>query len=155
MNLNEQQLAAYKDMAKDNVTMEMCIWAWLAANCEKFDDSKMESCMEHLYDVASDILDEKNGEIPEEVCYRICLDYFDDEMWKKEDEMEAKKKAERETLAAKQKAKNIIKKTKTGDIFKCSIDEVKGVTVDTKKIVPEPPKAPQTKKTETTQLSLF
>ena len=155
MELTKEQIAAYTDMAKDKVTMQMCIHAWLAANCEKFDDTKLERCLKHLHDVVSEMLDGKDGEVPDEVCYRICLDYFDDEMWKKEEEQEAKEKAEAEERKRKEKQKAIIKKTKTGDIFKCSIDDVTGKTLDEKKIVPEPPKTPAPKKPETAQLSLF
>ena len=44
-----------------------------------------------------------SGEIPDEVCFRICRDYFNDEIWKAEDEENERKKAEEERRA-KEKA---------------------------------------------------
>lgn len=40
-----------------------------------------------------------SGEIPDDVCFRICRDYFNDEIWKAEDEENERKKAEEEERA--------------------------------------------------------
>lgn len=33
-----------------------------------------------------------SGQVPSDTCFRICMDYFNDEVWKAEDEEEKKKK---------------------------------------------------------------
>lgn len=135
MKQTEDQIKAYKEMASNPAdTMESQIRAYLESNCQKFIADKMERCLEHLYDCAYEILEGKIGEIPNKVCFRICQDYFDDEMWKKEDEQKAKEEAERKAREAKaaQKAKDA--KVKTGDMFKSTIDDV-----------PEPKECPRCK----------
>jgi len=103
--MNDEMIKEYKEMAAASPdTMESKIKAHLIENCFKYDESKFEGCMEYLVKIAKDILGGKNGEVPDEVCYRICRDYFDDEIWKKEEEekakMEAEEKAEREANAS-------------------------------------------------------
>lgn len=129
MKPNEKQIEAYKDMAKGSVTMEQAIWAYLAANCDKFNQDKMDRCMKYLNECALSILDGETGDIPDEVCYRICMDYFNDEIWKEEEKQEAREKAEKQAKEAAQRRKEkqlaADKKTKTGDIFSSHIDDVK------------------------------
>lgn len=153
MELTKEQIAAYTDMAKDKVTMQMCIHAWLAANCEKFDDTKLERCLKHLHDVVFEMLNGEDGEVPDEVCYRICLDYFNDEIWRKEDEEIERKEKERQAAEAKRKAKDKIKKTKQGEIFqfKSSIEDVKKEPA--KEPAPKPATEPKPK--NELQISLF
>ena len=153
MELTTEQIDAYKKMGEGKPTMEMCIHAWLAANCEKFDDTKLERCFKHLKEVASEMLDGKDGEVPDETCYRICLDYFDDEIWRKEDEEIERKEKERQAAEAKRKAKDKIKKTKQGEIFqfKSSIEDVKKEPA--KEPAPKPATEPKPK--NELQLSLF
>ena len=81
--MKDELLKQYKAMAKQG-TMEECIDAHLKANCEKYDPKKLKDCVKHLVDVARKILDGKNGEVPDEVCFKICRDYFNDELWKEE-----------------------------------------------------------------------
>ena len=115
--LNEEQIAAYREMAKNasENSMESQIRANLEATCDKFtgNEDKFDRCMAFLNkvcmemlggaDAAEDVQDENykklSGEIPDEVCFRICRDYFNDEIWKAEDEEEARKKAEDEERA--------------------------------------------------------
>lgn len=111
--VNEATIEAYKAMAKDSEcpSMETQIRENLERTCDKFagNEDKFERCISYLEECASEILEGKNGDIPDEVCFRICRDYFNDEIWKKEDEEEAREKAEAEErarLAAEKKAKD-------------------------------------------------
>lgn len=113
--LNDEQIAAYREMAKNagEKSMEAQIRANLESNCDKFagNEDKFDRCMAFLVKCANEILEGKNGDIPDEVCFRICRDYFNDEIWKAEDEDEARKKAEDEERA-KAKAEKKSKKNK-------------------------------------------
>ena len=119
--INQEQIAAYREMAKNasENSMEAQIRANLEAICDKFagNEDKFERCMVFLKKVCLEMLggedaaegDENrnckklSGEIPDEVCFRICRDYFNDEIWKAEDEENERKKAEEERRA-KEKA---------------------------------------------------
>ena len=109
--VNEATIDAYKAMAKDSEcpSMETQIRENLERTCDKFagNEDKFERCISYLEECAREILEGKNGDVPDEVCFRICRDYFNDEIWKKEDEEEAREKAEAEErarLAAEKKA---------------------------------------------------
>ena len=119
--INKEQIAAYREMAKNasENSMEAQIRANLESTCDKFagNEDKFDRCMEFLKKVCLEMLggedaaegNENNickklsGEIPDEVCFRICRDYFNDEIWKAEDEENERKKAEEERRA-KEKA---------------------------------------------------
>lgn len=119
--INQEQIAAYREMAKNasENSMEAQIRANLESTCDKFagNEDKFDRCMVFLKEVCLEMLggedaaegDENrnckkiSGEIPDEVCFRICRDYFNDEIWKAEDEENERKKAEEERLA-KEKA---------------------------------------------------
>ena len=105
--INQEQIAAYREMAKNasENSMEAQIRANLESTCDKFagNEDKFDRCMAFLVQVAKEILEGKNGEISDEVCFRICRDYFNDEIWKAEDEENERKKAEEEERA-KEKA---------------------------------------------------
>lgn len=119
--INQEQIAAYREMAKNasENSMEAQIRASLESTCDKFagNEDKFDRCMEFLKKVCLEMLggedaaegDENrnckilSGEIPDEVCFRICRDYFNDEIWKAEDEENERKKAEEEERA-KEKA---------------------------------------------------
>ena len=110
--VSEATIEAYKAMAKDSEcpSMETQIRENLERTCDKFagNEDKFERCISYLEECASEILEGKNGDVPDEVCFRICRDYYNDEIWKKEDEEEAREKAEAEErarLAAENKAK--------------------------------------------------
>ena len=133
--INQEQIAAYREMAKNasENSMEAQIRANLESTCDKFagNEDKFDRCMEFLKKVCLEMLggedaaegDENrnckilSGEIPDEVCFRICRDYFNDEIWKAEDEENERKKAEEERAKAKKKAekekKNPKKSAKT------------------------------------------
>ena len=100
-------------------SMEAQIRANLESTCDKFagNEDKFDRCMAFLKKVCLEMLGGEDaaegdeirnckklsGEIPDEVCFRICRDYFNDEIWKAEDEENERKKAEEERLA-KEKA---------------------------------------------------
>ena len=115
--INEEQIAAYREMAKNvsENSMEAQIRANIESTCDKFagNEDKFDRCMVFLKKVCLEMLggedaaegDENrnckklSGEIPDEVCFRICRDYFNDEIWKAEDEENERKKAEEERRA--------------------------------------------------------
>ena len=120
--INQEQIAAYREMAKNasENSMEARIRANLESTCDKFagNEDKFDRCMEFIKEVCLEMLggedaaegDENrsykilSGDIPDEVCFRICRDYFNDEIWKAEDEEAERKKAEEEEQLAKAKA---------------------------------------------------
>ena len=121
--INQEQIAAYREMAKNasENSMEAQIRANLESTCDKFagNEDKFDRCMEFLKEVCLEMLggedaaegDENrsykilSGDIPDEVCFRICRDYFNDEIWKAEDEEAERKKAEEERLAKEKSEK--------------------------------------------------
>lgn len=121
--INQEQIAAYREMAKNasENSMEAQIRANLESTCDKFagNEDKFDRCMAFLKKVCLEMLggedaaegDENrnckklSGEIPDEVCFRICRDYFNDEIWKAEEEELAKEKAEKEKKAPGKSAK--------------------------------------------------
>ena len=120
--INQEQIAAYREMAKNasENSMEALIRANLESTCDKFagNEDKFDRCMNFLVQCAKEILEGKNGDIPDEVCYRICRDYFNDEIWKAEDEEEerAKEKAEKESKKNKKTAKKTGKKPEKSQV---------------------------------------
>ena len=121
--INQEQIAAYREMAKNasENSMEAQIRANLESTCDKFagNEDKFNRCMVFLKNVCLEMLggedsaegDENSsyrtlsGDIPDEVCFRICRDYFNDEIWKAEDEENERKKAEKEKKAPAKSAK--------------------------------------------------
>lgn len=106
MKPTKEQVEAYKEMAKSSpMSMKSMIKAHLVANCPKFIESKLDGCLKYLTACDREILDSKSGEVADDVCYKICRDYFNDEIWKVEDEEEAKKKADQEEKKRKESEK--------------------------------------------------
>lgn len=98
MRPTKEQLEAYKEMAKTSPdSMKAMIEANLKATCDKFagHEDRLDDCIDYLTECAREILDHKNGEVDNETCYRICRDYFNDELWAKEDEEKAERDAKR------------------------------------------------------------
>lgn len=110
--VNEATIEAYKAMAKDSEcpSMETQIRENLERTCDKFagNEDKFERCISYLEECAREILEGKNGDVPDEVCFRICRDFFNEELWKETDaekaECEAKAKEKAEKAEAKKKA---------------------------------------------------
>ena len=93
---NEKQIEAYKKMAKEaaSVGMEARIKANLEKTCDKYKghEDKLPGCIAYLVSVAKEILGGENGEVDDEVCFRICRDYFNDEIYLQEESEKAAKK---------------------------------------------------------------
>lgn len=114
MKPNKDKIEAYKEMAKTSPdSMKAKIEANLKATCDKYagHEDRLDDCIAYLTDCAREILNSKSGDVPDEVCYRICRDYFNDEIWKKEDEEKAAKEAKRKESAEKKAPKKAAKKT--------------------------------------------
>lgn len=99
---NKEQIEAYKKMAKEaaSVGMEAQIKANLEKTCDKYKghEDKLPGCISYLTSVAKEILGGKNGEVDDNVCFRICRDYFNDELWEKDEKKTAKKAAQEPDL---------------------------------------------------------
>jgi len=101
MKPNKEQIEAYKEMAKTSPdSMKAMIEANLKATCDKFagHEDRLDDCIDYLTACAKEILGNKNGEVDNETCYRICRDYFNDELWNVE---EVKTKAEAAKIESK------------------------------------------------------
>lgn len=104
MKQSKEQIEAYRAMAQSAPqSMNDIIKQHLTENCPKFKDNeeKFDRCIKHLYETVLEMLggrdaaDDDNTlsrQVPADTVFRICRDYFDDELWKKEEE--EKKKAE-------------------------------------------------------------
>lgn len=113
MKQSKEQIEAYKKMAKESsgADMKAQIQENLSRTCDKFagNEDKLDRCIKHLYETVLEMLggrdaaDDDNylsDQVPEDTVFRICRDYFDDEVWKAEEEEEAKKKEEAEKKKA-------------------------------------------------------
>ncbi|WP_458451522.1 hypothetical protein [Fibrobacter sp.] len=108
MKPTNEQLEAYKAMAAASPdSMKAKIEANLRATCDKFagHEDRLEDCMKYLTECARGILNGKNGEVDDDTCYRICRDYFNDEIWAKEDEAKAEREKKRAEMNANAKHK--------------------------------------------------
>lgn len=116
--VNKATIETYKAMAKDSEcpSMETQIRENLERTCDKFagNEDKLDRCLSYLEECAREIRNGKSGDVPDEVCFRICRDYFNDEIWKQEDaekaERDAKAKERAEKAEAKKKAAEAKKK---------------------------------------------
>lgn len=115
MKPNDETIEAYKKMAKESsgADMKAQIQENLSRTCDKFagNEDKLDRCLEYLTDCAKEILGGKNGEVDNETCYRICRDYFNDEIWKKEEEEQAEKDRRQKEAAEKKAAEKAAKKS--------------------------------------------
>ena len=117
MKPTKEQIEAYNAMASESAgDMISKIKENLVQTCDKYkgNEDKFEKCFAYLTECAKEILDNKSGAIPDDVCYRICRDYFNDELWKKEEEEKAKKELE----AAKHKTAKKAEKAEKKTVFK-------------------------------------
>lgn len=153
MKPEKQAIIAYKAMMESSLSMEEKCKDYLTKHCTKFNQDLMERCMKYLTECAKEILNSTSGEVPDDVCYTICMDYFNDEIWKLEDKEKAEKEAKEAEKKRKQDQIAKDKKTKMQDIFSCSIDDIDDA--DDEEEIKETVKEPAPKKPETIQLSLF
>lgn len=125
MKPTNKQLEAYKAMAAASPdSMKAKIEANLRETCDKFagHEDRLEDCMEYLTECAREILNGKNGEVDADTCYRICRDYFNDEIWAKEDESKKAEQSKKKAKEPKKKAEKPVKKT-ASQVEKESLDK--------------------------------
>lgn len=100
MKPTKKQIKEYREIAeKESVNMKACIRKHLEENCPKFigHEDRFDGCIEFVTECAKIILDNKSGGVADEACYKMARDYFNDELWKVDDELkEAAKKDEEE-----------------------------------------------------------
>lgn len=107
------QIDLYKMQANSSkVSMRYKIRENLKATCDKFpgNEDKLDGCIDYLKKCAKLILGGKDGEVDNETCYRICRDYFNDEIWKKEEEEQAEKDRRQKEAEEKKAAEKAAKK---------------------------------------------
>lgn len=153
MKPDNQAIIAYKAMVESAIGMEEKCKDYLQKHCTKFNPELMERCMKYLTECAKAILESKSGEVPDDVCYTICMDYFNDEIWKAEDKEQAEKDKKDAEKKRRQEQLAKDKKTKMDNIFTCSIDDAEEEDNDDEEEITVPEPSP--KKPETLQLSLF
>lgn len=114
MKPSKEAIEAYKEMAKASpASMKTMIEENLKATCDKYagHEDRLDDCIDYLTECAKQILGSKNGEIDNETCYRICRDYFNDELWAKEDESKKAEQSTKKVKEPKKKAEKPVKKT--------------------------------------------
>jgi hypothetical protein len=81
---------------KSNRDMKGCIKAHLIANCPKFagHEDKFDECIEYVTECAREILKNRPGDVADDACYKMARDFFNDELWDKDEEKPAKKAAQ-------------------------------------------------------------
>lgn len=97
MKPTKEMLKEYAAIAKkSNRDMKGCIRAHLVANCPKFQghEDKFDECIEYVTECAKEILNGKNGEVADDACYKMARDFFNDELWEKDEKKTAKKAAQ-------------------------------------------------------------
>ena len=97
MRPTKEMLAEYKAIAKaSDRTMESSIRAHLVENCPKFKghEDKFKECIAYVTECAREILNGKNGEVADDACYKMARDFFNDELWDKDEKKTAKKAAQ-------------------------------------------------------------
>lgn len=127
MKLSKERLEAYA--SKIGQTPEQQINEYLSVNCESYkgNEDKLQRCITHLNSVVREISKTGNGmtAVPDMVVFIICQDYFNEKLWKAEDEKAAKAKKEAEERAAKAKAEKEAKAKKAEDKKKAEEEKQK------------------------------
>ncbi|MBO7412795.1 MAG: hypothetical protein J6U20_03925 [Fibrobacter sp.] len=88
MKPKQKQIKEYRKMAKSSPnSMAAKIRSVLEKTCDKFagHEDRLGDSLAYLTECARQILDGKIGEVDDETCYRICRDYFNDELWRNEE----------------------------------------------------------------------
>lgn len=128
MKLSKERLEAYA--SKIGQTPEEQINEYLSVNCESYkgNEDKLPRAISHLQSVIRELPNanrEGMAAVPDMVVFIICQDYFNQEMWKAEDEEAAKAKKEAEERAAKAKADKEAKAKKAEDKKKAEEEKQK------------------------------
>lgn len=118
MTPKKENIEEYKalEASRQRDSMEAMIKAHLKENCPKYDEAHFDGCMRYLVACAREILGNKNGEVSNDTCYRICRDYYDDEMWRHE-QKPAPAEAEKEDVQETDTPK-VATKPKVGPVKK-------------------------------------
>lgn len=93
----KEMLKEYEAIAKkSNRDMKGCIKAHLFANCPKFagHEDKFDECIEYVTECAKEILKNRPGDVADDACYKMARDFFNDELWDKDEKKTAKKAAQ-------------------------------------------------------------
>lgn len=93
----KEMLKEYAAIAKkSNRDMKGCIKAHLVANCPKFarHEDKFDECIEYVTECAKEILKNRPGDVADDACYKMARDFFNDELWDKDEKKTAKKAAQ-------------------------------------------------------------
>ena len=97
MKPTKEMLKEYEAIAKkSNRDMKGCIKAHLFANCPKFagHEDKFDECIEYVTECAKEILKNRPGDVADDACYKMARDFFNDELWDKDEKKTAKKAAQ-------------------------------------------------------------
>lgn len=97
MKPTKEMLKEYKAIAKASKrNMKDCIKAHLVAHCPKFQghEDKFEECIEYVVGCAKEILENRPGEVADDACYKMARDFFNDELWDKDEKKTAKNAAQ-------------------------------------------------------------
>ena len=97
MKPTKEMLKEYAAIAKkSNHNMKDCIKDHLVANCPKFagHEDKFDECIEYVTECAKEILKNRPGDVADDACYKMARDFFNDELWDKDEKKTAKKAAQ-------------------------------------------------------------
>ena len=97
MKPTKEMLKEYEAIAKkSNRDMKGCIKAHLFANCPKFagHEDKFNECIEYVTECAKEILKNRPGDVADDACYKMARDFFNDELWDKDEKKTDKKAAQ-------------------------------------------------------------
>jgi hypothetical protein len=97
MKPNKKTIEEYAAIAKKSSRdMKGCIRAHLVANCPKFagHEDKFDECIEYVTECAREILKNRSGNVADDACYKMARDFFNDELWEKDEKKPAKKAAQ-------------------------------------------------------------
>ncbi len=97
MKPTKEMLKEYAAIAKKSSrNMKGCIKAHLVANCPKFagHEDKFDECIEYVTECAKEILKNRPGDVADDACYKMARDFFNDELWDKDEKKTAKKAAQ-------------------------------------------------------------
>lgn len=146
MKPTKEQIDAYRAMAAQSPkTMKAQIEQHLAETCPKFigNEDRLDDCIEYLTDCAREILNSKSGDVADDVCFKICRDYFNDELWKKDEAEKAEREAKDKEKAEKAEAKKAAAEAKkaAAEARKAEIARKKAEALAKKKAEEEAKKA--------------
>lgn len=102
MKPTKEMLKEYAAIAKkSNRDMKGCIRAHLVAHCPKFagNEDRFDECIGYVTECAREILKNRPGDVADDACYKMARDFFNDELWEKDEDKNARKPAEKAAQA--------------------------------------------------------